>query len=362
MELAQTLFLPLVLCLLSLLTQQSALLVSAGHHHGHHHHHHHHHHHTHRYLFDWRPTKLFVFGDSYSDTGNNIKSVTKSWKYPYGITFPGKPTGRFSDGRVLTDFLAKFVGVKSPIPYKFRNVGVKHLKYGMNFAYGGTGVFNTLVAAPNMTTQIDFFQQFIKDSVFNAQDLHSSVALITLAGNDYSYYLALNNSSEGFKPFITSVVNQLSVNLKRVYDLGVKKIVVTALQPLGCLPGSTAEFSFQKCNGTQNLLVGFHNLLLQQAIAKLNNETKSSFIVLDLYTSFMSVLKNKGDHLGSIKFENPLRPCCVGDCGSVDESGAKKYTICDNPKSAFFWDGAHPTQQGWLAVYSALQGTLEELY
>lgn len=104
---------------------------------------------------------------------------------------------------------------------------------------------------------------------------------------------------QGFKPFITSVVNQLSVNLKRVYDLGVKKIVVTALQPLGCLPGSTAEFSFQKCNGTQNLLVGFHNLLLQQAVAKLNNETKSSFIVLDLYTSFMSVLNNNGNHLGN---------------------------------------------------------------
>ena len=49
--------------------------------------------------------KLFVFGDSYVDTGNNRKSVGSSWKDPYGITFPGKPTGRFSDGRVFTDFL-----------------------------------------------------------------------------------------------------------------------------------------------------------------------------------------------------------------------------------------------------------------
>lgn len=163
------------------------------------------------------------------------------------------------------------------------------------------------------------------------------------------------------------MINQLSDNLKRVSDLGVKKIVVTALQPLGCLPGSTAEFSFQKCNGTQNLMVNFHNLLLQQAISKLNNETKNSFIILDLYASFMSVFKNKGDHLGSIKFANPLRPCCVGissayDCGSVDNSGTKKYTICEDPESAFFWDGAHPTQQGWRAVYSALQATLDELY
>jgi len=49
-------------------------------------------------------------------------------------------------------------------------------------------------------------------------------------------------------------------------------------------------------------------------------------------------------------------------CGSEDEStGAKKYTICDDPESAFFWDTVHPTQEGWRAVYSAFQPTLEKL-
>lgn len=55
------------------------------------------------------PTKLFVFGDSFADTGNTNKSLPpgapNSWIYPYGITFPGKPTGRFSDGRLLIDFI-----------------------------------------------------------------------------------------------------------------------------------------------------------------------------------------------------------------------------------------------------------------
>lgn len=70
------------------------------------------HHHHHR-LFDFRPSKLFVFGDSYADTGNNKKSEANSWKYPYGITFPGKPAGRFSDGRVLTDYLGVFLSLFS---------------------------------------------------------------------------------------------------------------------------------------------------------------------------------------------------------------------------------------------------------
>lgn len=47
--------------------------------------------------------KLFVFGDSYVDTGNSVNSA--SYKPPSGDTFPGKPAGRFSDGCVLTDYI-----------------------------------------------------------------------------------------------------------------------------------------------------------------------------------------------------------------------------------------------------------------
>ena len=51
--------------------------------------------------------KLFVFGDSYADTGNWKQTVASSWKKPYGITYPGNPSGRFSDGRILTDYIGK---------------------------------------------------------------------------------------------------------------------------------------------------------------------------------------------------------------------------------------------------------------
>lgn len=92
------------------------------------------------------------------------------------------------------------------------------------------------------------------------------------------------------------MVNQLALNLRRIQGLGVKKLVVSGLQPLGCLPQSTFISSFQQCNGTQNSLVNFHNLLLQQTVAKLNNETKDSkIVILDLYGAFMTVLNNKGN-------------------------------------------------------------------
>ncbi|KAK4487809.1 hypothetical protein RD792_005498, partial [Penstemon davidsonii] len=140
--------------------------------------------------------KLFVFGDSYADTGNSPRSFSKTWKAPYGITYPGKPSGRFSDGRVLTDYIASFLRIRSPMPYELKNFNPRLIKYGINFAHGGTGVFPTIIAInqPNMTTQIDFFQQLILKNVYTKEDLRSSVALVSLAGNDYATYLAKNGT------------------------------------------------------------------------------------------------------------------------------------------------------------------------
>ncbi|KAF6171965.1 hypothetical protein GIB67_029383 [Kingdonia uniflora] len=322
----------------------------------HRHHHHHHHHHN-------AQSKFFVFGDSYADTGNN-RRLASSWKMPYGITFPGKPAGRFSDGRVLTDYLASYVGVKSPVPYRWRKRGNKPTGCGMNFAFGGTGVFDTLTPEPNMTTQIDFLQKLIRDGVYTKHDLSLSIALVSNAGNDYGTYNHHNGTAQGFPAYITSVVNQLTLNLKRIHRLGVRKIAVTTLQPLGCLPQSTFISSYQSCNVSQNLLVSFHNLLLQQGVERLNNSSKdSAFVLLDINSAFTAAFK--GQH--NLTFSNPLKPCCVGisnqySCGSVDETGVKKYVVCEDPKSAFFWDTVHPSQQGWLSVYSALQPSLNQLY
>ncbi len=53
---------------------------------------------------------FFAFGDSYADTGNSPKSGPNEgtgWLYPYGITWPQYPDGRFSDGKVESDFFGR---------------------------------------------------------------------------------------------------------------------------------------------------------------------------------------------------------------------------------------------------------------
>ncbi|CAL9239797.1 unnamed protein product [Arabidopsis halleri] len=301
------------------------------------------------------PKKMFVFGDSYVDTGNIKMHEATSWEVPYGITFPGKPSGRFSDGRVSTDFLAKLLGLKSPIPYLWKDyAGHERLEYGMNFAYGGTGVFETINSNLNMTYQINLFEQLI-GNIYSPSDLSSSLALVSVAGNDYITYLSRNGSILGIPAFTKKIINQTEVNLRRIHALGVKKIAIPLLHPLGCIPFISKGSSINDCKTIINALVIYHNNLLQTLVAKLNKETGlSTFMFIDYYNAFLTVFKNKGETPGSTRFETPLKECCGGLCGVVDEKGQKNYTLCDEPKSAFFWDALHPTQEGWKSVYAVL--------
>ena len=53
---------------------------------------------------------LFVFGDSLFDIGNNnyFNAALKANFVPYGETFFKYASGRFTDGRVISDFIGKY--------------------------------------------------------------------------------------------------------------------------------------------------------------------------------------------------------------------------------------------------------------
>ncbi|GAB2229580.1 hypothetical protein Droror1_Dr00013826 [Drosera rotundifolia] len=316
-------------------------------------------------------TKLFAFGDSYADTGNTARPLSKfassPWTSPYGISFPGNPDGRYSDGLVFTDYLAKYMGMRTPVAYKnWRDNSPKKLRNGMNFAYGGTGVFDTLAPYPNMTTQIDLFEQLVKQQVYPSKDLRNSVVLVQLSGNDYATYLIEHPDLNGVVAFIGKVVAQLVVNIRRIYSMGVKQVLVSGLQPLGCLPLETRSTNYTVCNSLINVAVGVHNGLLKQAVTQLNSEVEESytpFILLDMHDTFMTVINN---HTGDANFGNPLEPCCIGinstySCASYTDEGAKLYTLCESRKSRFLWDSFHPTNEGWNVVSSLLHDSLSQL-
>ncbi|XP_019430983.1 PREDICTED: GDSL esterase/lipase At5g03610-like isoform X3 [Lupinus angustifolius] len=308
--------------------------------------------------------KLFVFGDSYLDTGNYLNSV--SYKPPYGITFPGYPAGRFGNGRILTDYLASFLKIETPTPYALKNSS--NLQNGINFAFGGTGVFQTRVNGPNLTVQIDSFEQLIKQNVYSKSDVESSIVIVNAGANDYITFILKDRNLFGIAKYIKSLVDELTINLKRIHSLGAGKIVVSLLQPVGCLPTVSVASLYNDCIDLFNNVPRDHNKIILQNVENLNKESgKSVFRTLDLYNSFLSAIEEKQkSRQENSTLVNPLEPCCAPlkagyECGKVDENGKKKYTVCEKPELSFFWDTVHPAQNGWYSIFKQLESSLSQI-
>ncbi|TKY65227.1 GDSL esterase/lipase [Spatholobus suberectus] len=67
-----------------------------------------------------RPRAFFVFGDSLVENGNNnyLQTIARANAPPYGIDYPThRPTGCFSNGFNIPDFISHQLGAESTVPY-----------------------------------------------------------------------------------------------------------------------------------------------------------------------------------------------------------------------------------------------------
>lgn len=89
---------------------------------------------------------IIVFGDSTVDTGNNnaVSTIVKANFPPYGRDFPdGKATGRFSNGRLIPEFISEAYGIRPTIPaYLDPAYTITDFATGVCFASAGTGMDN----------------------------------------------------------------------------------------------------------------------------------------------------------------------------------------------------------------------------
>lgn len=101
---------------------------------------------------------IVVFGDSTVDAGNNnrVDTVLRSNFRPYGRDFAGgKPTGRFCNGRLGTDFISEAVGLRPAVPaYLDPEYGIEDFATAVSFASAGTGYDNAtsdVLVSPSQT-------------------------------------------------------------------------------------------------------------------------------------------------------------------------------------------------------------------
>lgn len=143
---------------------------------------------------------ILIFGDSTVDTGNNnyVMTLFKGNFYPYGKDFPGKiPTGRFSNGKLVPDFLASMLGIKQLVP-PFLDPSLSHdeLLTGVSFASAGSGFddLTTLVSKViPVFNQIGMFRDYIMKLNETVGDqkareiINNALVVISAGTNDFVF-------------------------------------------------------------------------------------------------------------------------------------------------------------------------------
>ncbi|KAK4269024.1 hypothetical protein QN277_022233 [Acacia crassicarpa] len=300
-----------------------------------------------------KQTPLFVFGDSQSDAGNNNylnnTSFNKANHSPYGMTFFKFPTGRFTNGRTVPDFIAEYAEIPLIPPYL--QPGYHRFTDGANFASGGAGILddtNQEVAVP-LKTQLEYFKNVEKQLRKKLGDAEGralvsrAVYLMNIGSNDYLLPFIINSSSIKLYPqkYVGMVIRNLTIAIKDVYEKGGRKFWVPNLAPIGCAP--FLRVSYDSCLEEANALAKLHNQELLKMLQKLETQLEGfKYSTSDFYSFLLDMINFPSRH----SLKDGKKACC----GSGSFGGNKlrmNFEACEDPSDYVFFDAAHPTE----AVY-----------
>ncbi|CAH1430122.1 unnamed protein product [Lactuca virosa] len=307
------------------------------------------------------PKAFFVFGDSLVDNGNNNFLITsaRADSPPYGIDYPShRPTGRFSNGKNIPDIIGEHIGVDPLLPYLDPNLTGKKLLNGANFASAGIGLLNdtgiqfvNIIRMPYQLALFERYQERVAALIGTEKTkklVNEAIVLITCGGNDFvnNYYLVPNSfRSLQYKlpDYVRLLVTEYQKILMRLYELGARKVLVTATGPLGCAPSIIAVRSQKgECAKELQQAANLFNPQVTAMISLLNKKLgKDIFISVEAHHIYLDFI-NKPKTFG---FEVVNKACC----GQGPYNGLGLCTafsnLCPNRNAYVYWDGYHPSER-----------------
>ncbi|KAK4421186.1 GDSL esterase/lipase [Sesamum alatum] len=245
---------------------------------------------------------VLVFGDSTVDPGNNnyVKTPFKSNFPPYGRDFVnGVPTGRFSDGRLVTDFMGNNVcgdqrvraTLSGPKPNPLRTSSPE-------FPLLRRGVIS-------VQRQLEYFKEYkakLEAGIGKerTKTLISKAAFLVSAGtNDIvlNYFATpfrrQTYDIAGYQEFLLQHVKQFIQGLR---EEGAKLIGLVGLPPIGCLPivitvTSGEAVGGRPCNDGLSSIALDYNRKLQILLEAMQNSSPGIIYYADIYKPVNDIIQ-----------------------------------------------------------------------
>ncbi|XP_047312156.1 GDSL esterase/lipase At5g45960-like [Impatiens glandulifera] len=328
-----------------------------------------------------KPSAIFVFGDSTVDAGNNnfIPTLFKSNFPPYGRDFDFHlPTGRFTNGKLVTDHIASYVGIKELVPpYLDPMLSLEDLLTGVCFASAGTG-YDPLTAqldsVISMEKQLEYLREYkgrIEKVIGKkeTQDLiGNAIFVISCGTNDFvvNYFgFPIRQKYFSLDSYQQFLIQQLHLFLKELWLAGAKKIVVVGLPPMGCLPSVISLHSIdpfsehRECIDMYSSAAQSYNFLLQKMLKASNLQNHDGRIVsyVDIYTPLNNIIQSHN----KFGIEVADRGCCGTGLIEASVLCNSKTPTCPDATKYAFWDGIHPTDRSYYLIFQSLIPTIDAI-
>ncbi|CAI0475443.1 unnamed protein product [Linum tenue] len=322
---------------------------------------------------------FFIFGDSLVDGGNNnfLNTAAKVDYLPYGVDFPGGPTGRFSNGKTVADVIsesypvmlratAERLGLPNYIPAFASAIPATGLLQGVNYASGSAGILvetgkfqgNNIDLSKQLSNHqvtVSRFGEVLGNEEAVSNRLKQCLYYVNIGSNDYinNYFLPqFSNASKEYSPgiFAFRLVGRYYEQIKTLYNLGARKIALAGISKIGCTPFAKTIAGRKGCVDSQNEAVVPFNKLLRDLAGRLNQDfPDAKFVYLDTMAATDLLLRS---------LPNTQEPCCqVQTVGLCIPNG----TFCDQRDTYVYWDAFHPTQAANYIVGPFLYQTLKQI-
>ncbi|KAL8139616.1 hypothetical protein V2J09_005637 [Rumex salicifolius] len=306
---------------------------------------------------------IVLFGDSIIDVGNNnlLPTLFKADYLPYGRDFNDdrSPTGRFCNGKLAVDIIVDKLGFNNSYPpaYLRPDLSNNQLVNGVNFASAASGYDNQTAIinhAISLPQQLEYYKEYQRRlasvvSMNSARTIRDNTLFIIGAGtSDFvlNYYInPLVNIMHTPSQYSTYLVDIFSRFIKDLYRLGARRIGVTSLPPMGCLPLVITLFGLGKpeCVEQKNMDSREFNVKMNETITRLKSRLpglKMEFF--DIYTPLHDLVQNPSKN----GFVEGRRGCC--GTGRIETTSIlcnpKSIGTCVNASQFVFWDSVHPSE------------------
>lgn len=321
---------------------------------------------------------VFNFGDSNSDTGGLSAAFGQAGP-PDGESFFHHPVGRYSDGRLIIDFIAEGVGLPYLSAY-LDSVG-SNFSHGANFATAGSTIRpqNTTLHQSGfspfaLNVQWYQFNDFhrrsqifrnqggvFKELLPSAEEFSRALYTFDIGQNDLVAGYFLNMSTDQVRAYVPDVLDQFKTIIKNIHDQGGRSFWIHNTGPVGCLPYimdrlpvTAGQVDKVGCSSPFNEVAQYFNGRLKEAVAQLRKDLRSAALTyVDVYALKYALFS----HAKQNGFEHPLQACCghggkynynmhVG-CGGKIKVKGKEILLgksCKDPSVMINWDGVHYTE------------------